>query len=78
MEGHFTSTLPAHAYFMENPHAAITAEILNCMQPLELGQIKLSHQVRRQLLLKYVDYYKLHIADFGQMRSLDILHEVLG
>ena len=47
------------------------------MQPAELAQFKLNGEIRRSLLLKYLEYYTLHIHDFGQMKTLMVLHEVL-
>jgi hypothetical protein len=47
------------------------------MQPYELEEFNLNHQIRRQLLLQYQDYYGLHISEFGQMKTLQVLHEVL-
>jgi DNA repair protein RecO (recombination protein O) len=47
------------------------------MQPSELEAFNLNHQIRRQLLLHYQDYYALHIPEFGQMKTLQVLHEVL-
>jgi len=37
----------------------------------------LNQTTRRKLLLNYQDYYSLHIQDFGQMKTLVVLHEVL-
>lgn len=78
VEGHFTVEQPSHKSFLDITQAEITAELLKIMQPNELDQIKLNKETRRSLLIKYEDYYKLHIPDFGQLRSLEILHEVLG
>lgn len=47
------------------------------MQPAELEEIPLNHLLRRQLLIRYLDYYALHIPEFGQMKTLMVLHEVL-
>ena len=47
------------------------------MQTHELEDIKLNRATRRELLLRYMDYYALHISDFGQMKTLMVLHEVL-
>lgn len=77
-EGVFTAERPSHNYFIEKEEALITAELLKIMQPHELNQVKLNHHKRRELLLKYMDYYALHIQDFGQVRTLQVLHEVLG
>jgi DNA repair protein RecO (recombination protein O) len=78
IEGEFTDQQPQHPNFISGDNAVITAELLKIMQPSELDQVKLNHTKRRELLLKYQDYYALHIADFGQMKTLLVLHEVLG
>jgi DNA repair protein RecO (recombination protein O) len=78
LEGFFTSEQPAHPHFIAGEYAMITAELLKIMQPHELSQLKLNHVKRRELLLRFQEYYALHIADFGQMKTLAVLHEVLG
>ena len=77
-EGIFTPVHPTHAYFLEGEDALITSEILKIMQPRELEQIKMNHLKRRSLLIKYLDYYALQIQDFGQMKTLMVMQEVLG
>ncbi len=77
-EGIFTPHHPTHPYFIENEDALLTSELLKIMQPHELNQIKMNHHKRRTLLLKYMEYYALHIQDFGQVKTLQVLHEVLG
>ena len=76
-EGQFTDQQPAHPHFIDGELAALTAELLKVMQPYELEEFKLNRETRRALLLKYLDYYALHIHDFGQMKTLLVLHEVL-
>ena len=77
-EGSFVTQQPAHPDFIDGEQAVITSQLLKVMQPYELEDIKLHHELRRKLLLHYQDYYGLHIPDFGQMKTLMILHEVLG
>ena len=77
-EGCFVTEHPAHPNFIDGDLAKITAQLLKVMQPVELEDIKLHHDVRRRLLQFYQDYYALHITDFGQMKTLAILHEVLS
>jgi DNA repair protein RecO (recombination protein O) len=48
------------------------------MQPSELTQIKLNKETRRVLLHAYQDFFALHIQDFGTMRSLPVLQELLS
>lgn len=77
-EGSFVRTHPAHPNFIEGELAMITSQLLKVMQPFELEDVKLHHDKRRLLLQHYQDYYALHIANFGKMKTLMILHEVLG
>ena len=76
-EGGFTDHQPLYPHFISGEAAALTSQLLKVMQPYELEDFKLNHAIRRQLLLSYQDYYALHIAEFGQMKTLLILHEVL-
>ncbi len=78
LEGSFTEVQPHHPHFLEEKQAAVTSQLLKVMQPEELEDIKLNHEFRRQLLHRFEIYYALHIQDFGTMKSLPVLREVLG
>jgi DNA repair protein RecO (recombination protein O) len=77
-EGNFIPELPHHTHFLSGDNALITAEILRIMVPAELNQLKLNQQKRRELLQKYMEYYALHTSEFGQMKTLMVMQEVLG
>ena len=77
-EGDFVQVQPTHPDFIHGHYATVTAELLKIRLPAELNQLKLNQQTRRELLLKFQDYYALHIHDFGQMKTLEVLHEVLS
>jgi DNA repair protein RecO (recombination protein O) len=77
-EGVFETEVPHHQHFLEGKQAEITNELLKVMQPAELEDIKLNHDFRRQLLHAYETYYSLHIQDFGRMKTLPVLRELLG
>jgi DNA repair protein RecO (recombination protein O) len=77
-EGSFVSAYPSHPYYLEGRQAAITSELLKVRHPDELGQIRLNHEFRRELLEAYEKYYRLHIQDFGVLRSLPVLKEITG
>jgi DNA repair protein RecO (recombination protein O) len=78
LEGNFVPEQPEHPHFMNGEQAQITSRLLKVMQPGELSQFKLHHETRRSLLLHYQQYYALHVPDFGTMRTLSVLHEVLN
>lgn len=77
-EGQFSMEHPSHPYFLEGMQADVTSQLLKVMQPEELEQIRLHHDFRRQLLHQLELYYALHIPDFGTLKTLPVLREVLG
>lgn len=77
-EGVFVAEQPAHPHFIDGQLAKLTSQLLKVMQPAELELFKLNQETRRTLLVRLTDYYALHIHDFGQMRTLRVLGEVLS
>jgi len=77
-EGIFTSHQPKHPHFLDDKQALVTSQLLKVMQPEDLGDIKLNHDFRRNLLQRFESYYALHIQDFGTMKSLPVLKEILN
>lgn len=76
-EGNFVAEHPTHPDFIDGEYAQLTAQLLKAMQPAELEEFKLNKETRRILLLRYQDYYAHHIQDFGKMKTLQVLQEVL-
>jgi DNA repair protein RecO (recombination protein O) len=77
-EGRFVHEQPYHPHFLEDKQASITSQLLKIMQPEELEEIRLNHDFRRNLLYVYETYYALHIQDFGTMKTLPVLREILS
>lgn len=77
-EGFFMDEKPAHAYFLDGKSSFATSQLLKTIQPGELVQIKLNKEARRVLLHAYQTFFALHIQDFGTMRSLPVLQELLS
>ncbi|PWU02063.1 MAG: DNA repair protein RecO [Bacteroidetes bacterium] len=77
-EGNFVDIRPGHSYFLEQDLSELTSNLLKVMQPIELGEVKLNHKLRRQLLDAYLLFYALHIPDFGSLKSLSVLQEILS
>ena len=76
--GNFVAEKPAHPHFLDGKQAEITSYLLKVMQPEELEGLKLNHEFRRNLLQAYETYYALHISDFGSLKSLPVLREILN
>ena len=77
-EGSFIQEQPSHPYFIEDKQAAVTSQLLKTQRPEELEEIKLNHDFRRNLLYVYEKYYALHIQDFGALKTLPVLKEILA
>ena len=77
-EGGFVDQQPTHSYFLDDRQAYVTSQLLKVQQPHELNDIKLNHDFRRNLLYRYEVFYALHIQDFGTMKTLPVLREILG
>ena len=77
-EGAFVNEQPQHLQFLEGPLSFVTSQLLKVQHPDELDQIKLNQEVRRKLLHYYEIYYAMHIPDFGKMKTLPVLREILG
>ncbi len=78
VEGQFVDEPPHHTHYLSGEDAQVTAELLRIMQFHELEQVKLNRGKRMDLLSRYQDYYALHLQDFGKMKTLQVLHEVLS
>jgi len=76
-EGCFVPEVPVHPNFVEGTNAELTSQLLKVLQPYELRAFPLHHAVRRQLLLRYHEYFSLHIADFGVVKTMAVMAEVL-
>ncbi|HYM92613.1 MAG TPA: DNA repair protein RecO [Chitinophagaceae bacterium] len=77
-EGKFEAQQPVHPHFLEGKQAEVTSHLLKVMQPEELETIRLNHEFRRSLLFSYENYYALHLQDFGTLRTLPVLKEILS
>lgn len=76
-EGDFTSVMPVHLNFIDQTHAAYFMLLFST--PFEkINEIKLTNTTRRLLLDKILVYYGLHTASFGQIKSHQVLEDVLS
>lgn len=76
-EGEFKSLPPIHPYFIQKTEAALFIELFTI--PFEkLNEIKMDNPTRRLILDKILIYYTLHTASFGEIKSHQVLEEVLS
>ncbi|TWI95880.1 DNA replication and repair protein RecO [Mucilaginibacter frigoritolerans] len=75
--GVFCPYKPDTTLYLSPPHTHNFARLLQYNFE-NLPQLKLINEERRYLIQKLLDYYALHIESFGNIRSHDILEEVLS
>jgi DNA repair protein RecO (recombination protein O) len=75
--GNYAKMQPPHSQIIEPPLTAIWTSILNSnFDNLQLLQI--SSENRKIILEKILEYYQLHVEGFGQVKSHEVLEEVLS
>lgn len=77
-EGRFTEDQPSHQYYLIDKEAAAVSEILKIMQPQELDQIHLNQDMRRRILHGIEQFYAFHIPEFGVLKTLPVLREIMS
>ncbi|MDQ8004657.1 MAG: DNA repair protein RecO [Pedobacter sp.] len=76
-EGNFTSLSPMHPYFTDDEQGNSLLLLLNTSIK-KINEVRFTNAYRRLLLDKILIYYQLHTASFGQVKSHQILEEVLS
>lgn len=77
-EGRFTEGYPLHQLYLDGKLGEITFGLLQTDNPVTLYRLKLNQSVRRQLLQAYEQFYEYHISDFGRLKTVKVLEEILG
>jgi DNA repair protein RecO (recombination protein O) len=76
-EGVFKRYKPNHALYLSPPHTQNFNMLLQYSFE-NMHQLKLVKDERRYLIAKLLEYYSLHIENFGFVHSHEILEEVLS
>lgn len=75
--GDFTNELPLHTNILESPFTGHWANLLACNFS-GLHKLAIPSAERRIILQKILDFYQLHVENFGTIKSHHILEEVLS
>lgn len=75
MNGIFERSQPLHAHFLEGKQAETFKSIMeldyDCLNSLPMNRIQ-----RAGVLTNFVEYYKLHLADFQSLHSIEVMHKL--
>jgi DNA repair protein RecO (recombination protein O) len=75
--GQFTGNEQIHPDLMSRD-VSLTFHQLLRKSFSNLQTLKIGHNLRVQLTDSLLDYYRLHIQDFGKLRSIGVLKEIFG
>ena len=75
--GTFSKYKPDSVLYLSPPHTQNFSLLLQCSFE-NMQQLKISNDERRYLIQKLLEYYAMHIEGFGNIRSHEVLEEVLG
>lgn len=66
-----------HLHYIEG---ALAEAISNCnkLSFEDVSQVALNNTLRKEIIYALIQYLKFHISSFGELRSIDILHEILS
>jgi len=53
------------------------SQLLKAVHPKDLSEIKMNRHIRKEILKSLERYYVWHVQDFGSMKTLNILSEIL-
>ena len=76
-EGQFVAQMPAHPYFLDGEAAATTSLVQMITDTSRLEEIFVPRTLRKELLTSYLQFYALHVPDFGNLRSWQVIQEIL-
>lgn len=77
-EGVFTPLQPGHHHYLQDREAEVVSYILKAQQPSDLEELHLNREFRRKLLNSLEQYYALHMPEFGSLKTLPVLRELMG
>jgi DNA repair protein RecO (recombination protein O) len=75
--GDFTLCKPLHAHFL-NPDETESFSLLLRMNYENMAVFRFSRHERKSIISRILEYYRLHLVHFPDLKSLEILHEVFG
>lgn len=76
-DGVFTRNIPSHVHVISGKLVSCFSQLLKCTLHT-LPSVQLSPAERKELLGKILEYYTLHVDNFGDIKSHTVLEEVLN
>ncbi len=76
-EGSFETEIPHHPSYITEPYSSLISQFLKVQHPKELEELKMNVEKRRMLLAALEEFYQHHLHEFGTLKSLSVLKQLL-
>ncbi len=76
-EGNFSDTNSAAPDHLNTEISFHISQLLKAIHPEDLREIKLNRNIRKAILKSMESYYAWHVPEFGSMKTLAVLHEIM-
>lgn len=76
-EGKFSTEESASPDHLNKETSYYISQLLKAIHPDDLTEIKMNRNIRNSVLKSLESYYVWHVPEFGQMKTLTVLHEVI-
>ena len=76
-EGRFVSQLPHHLNFMDENQSNLLNKLITA-EYSTIHQLQIDRNQRKQLLQSLIRFYQLHISSFGEIKSVEVLEQVIA
>jgi DNA repair protein RecO (recombination protein O) len=77
VNGLFINYLPPHPHIAQGPSVILLKELMKVMHPDELTEVYINRTSRQEILDILEKYYGIHLSEFGKMKTLPVLKQVL-
>ncbi|MCL1868110.1 MAG: DNA repair protein RecO [Paludibacter sp.] len=75
ISGEFSDKIPQHEHFLKNNDVALFNSLID-KEFEQMSEISFSRASRKTTLENLLDFYRIHIPDFPQIKSLEVLTDV--
>jgi len=77
LSGVQTEVMPDHLYYIQGKTCKGFSSFIE-LDVTEASEIELTGKVRRDVLQSWLDYYRLHLDSFKELKSLDVLQSIFS
>jgi DNA repair protein RecO (recombination protein O) len=77
-DGNFSTENSASPNHLSKELSWHISQLLKAVHPQDLNEIKMNRNIRKEILKSLESYYAWHVPEFGTMKTLNVLSEVLG